>query len=137
VRLVIDTNVVVSAFINPRGKPSQIIKMILSRKAELCCNAAILSEYESVMCRPKFSGKIDTDKVCRFIILLKSIGISFNPLPDNSKPHETVKISDESDRIFYDTARGSGSILISGNLKHFPNEPFIMSPADFIGQFEN
>ena len=39
---------------------------------------------------------------------------------------------DESDRIFYDTAKESKSILISGNLKHFPNEEFIMLPADFL-----
>ena len=136
-RLVIDTNVVVSAFINPYGKPSQIIKMILSRKAELCYNAAILSEYESVMYRPKFSGKIDTGNVRRFINLLKSFGISFNPLPDNSKPHKAAEIPDESDRIFYETARESGSILISGNLKHFPRESFIMSPADFLRQYES
>jgi putative PIN family toxin of toxin-antitoxin system len=136
-RLVIDTNVVVSAFINPYGKPSQIIKMILGRKAELYYNSTILSEYESVMNRPKFSGKMDSGNVHRFINLLKSIGISFNPLPDNTKLHNTEKIPDESDRIFYDTAKGSGSILISGNLKHFPKEPFIMPPADFLKQFES
>jgi putative PIN family toxin of toxin-antitoxin system len=126
VRLVLDTNVIVSAFINPQGKPSEIIKIILSRKAELCYNAVILSEYENVMMRPKFSKVIDSNNVRRFINLVRSIGISFNTLPGN------VKLPDESDRIFYDTARESGSILISGNLKHFPKEPFIMSPVDFL-----
>lgn len=135
-RLVIDTNIVISAFINPHGKPSQIMKMILGREAELCYNSTILSEYESVMHRPKFSGKIDSGNVRRFVDLLKSIGIPFNPLPYNASLHRAEKMPDESDRIFYDTARGSGSILISGNLKHFPKEPFIMSPADFLRQFE-
>jgi uncharacterized protein len=137
VRLVIDTNVVISAFINPLGKPSQIMKMILGREAELCYNSAILSEYESVMYRPKFSGKIDSENVRRFINRLRSIGISFNPLLNNTSLQKTEKIPDESDRIFYDTAKGSGSILISGNLKHFPKEPFIMLPADFLRQFES
>jgi putative PIN family toxin of toxin-antitoxin system len=122
VRLVIDTNVVVSAFINPHGKPSQIMKMILSRKAELCYNTAILCEYESVMYRPKFSGKIDSGNVRRFINLLKSIGISFNPLPDNTKLHTAEKMPGESDRTFYDTARGSGSVLIS---EDFPKLQFL------------
>ena len=125
-RLVLDTNVVISAFINPGGKPSQILKMILERRAELCCNSVILSEYESVMMRPKFSGKINTKMICRFISIIRSVSFIYDPIPGNTK------LPDESDRIFYDTARGSGSFLISGNIKHYPKESFIMSPADFL-----
>jgi predicted nucleic acid-binding protein len=168
--LVLDTNVVISAFINPDGKPSQILKMVLGRRAELCINAAIISEYESVMLRPKFSGKIDCTRrvhtppfralkkgmypetntlpkqhtspflqgevvdsanVRRFINLIRSIGTSYNPSPSK------IKLPDESDRIFYDTAKGSGSILISGNIQHFPKERFILLPAEFLKKFEN
>jgi len=135
VRLVIDTNVVVSAFINPGGKPSQIMNIVLSRRAELYYNSAILSEYESVMLRPKFSGKIDSGNIQRFISLLRSIGTSYCPLPDTTRL-SPAGLSDESDRIFYDTAIGSGSILISGNIKHFPKEPFIMSPSNFLKQID-
>lgn len=39
---------------------------------------------------------------------------------------------DEKDRIFYDTAKESSAILVTGNIKHFPKEAFIMSPNDFI-----
>ena len=105
-RLVLDTNVIISAFINPNGKPSQIMKLVLERKAELCYNSAILSEYESVMRRRKFSDKIDSGNIRQFINLLSSIGISFDPLPS------AIKLQDESDQIFYDTAKGSDSFLI-------------------------
>ena len=128
-RVVLDTNVVISALIDPGGNPSRILKMVLSRKAELCHNSAILTEYESVALRPKFSARIDSAYVRRFISLLRSIGISFDLAPS------IIKLPDESDRIFYDTARESGSILISGNTKHFPKEPFIMLPVDFIKRF--
>ena len=47
----------------------------------------------------------------------------------------TVALPDESDRIFYDVARASEAILITGNTKHFPNEPFIMTPAEFLVKF--
>ena len=134
-RLVIDTNVVISAFINPGGKPSQIMRMILGRRAELCYNSTILGEYESVMLRPKFSGKIDSGNIQRFISLIKNIGTSYYPLPDTTRLPQ-ASLSDESDRIFYDTAVGSGSFLISGNIKHFPKEPFIMSPSDFLKQID-
>jgi putative PIN family toxin of toxin-antitoxin system len=126
---VLDTNVVVSSFINPNGKPSQIMKIILNRRADLCYNSAILSEYESVMLRPKFSDKIKSSHIQQFINLIRSLGISFNPILSK------IRLPDESDRIFYDTAKGSGSVLISGNLRHFPDEPFIMLPADFLKKF--
>ena len=128
-RLVMDTNVVVSSFINPDGKPSQIMKIILNRKAELCYNSAILSEYESVMLRRKFSDKINSSHIQQFINLIRSIGISFVPPPGK------IKLPDESDRIFYDTARESGSILITGNLRHFSKAPFIMLPANFLERY--
>lgn len=125
-RLVLDTNVIISAFISPDGKSSHILKMVLGRKAELCYNSAILNEYESVMQRPKFSDKINIENIRRFIDVLKNIGIPFNPIPSS------IKLLDESDRVFYDTAKGSDSFLISGNIKHYPKETFIILPACFI-----
>ena len=127
-KLVLDTNVIVSAFINPDGKPSVILKMIINRKAELVYNTIILCEYENVLLRKKFSGKIDSGNVRKFINLIRIISTSFNPVPS------VIKLSDESDRIFYDTAKESGSILITGNIKHYPNKPFIMTPADYLAQ---
>jgi len=126
VKLVLDTNVIVSAFINPQGKPSEILKMIVNRKADLIYNIVILSEYENVLLRPKFSEKIDSDNIRKLINLIGIIGTSFDPV--SSK----IKFLDKSDRIFYDTAKYSDSILITGNMKHFPRESFIMTPADFL-----
>jgi putative PIN family toxin of toxin-antitoxin system len=66
-RLVLDTNIIISAFINPNGSPSQILKMVLGRKMQLCYNSAILSEYEKVLRRQKFVAKINHSDICRFI----------------------------------------------------------------------
>ena len=128
-QLVLDTNIIISAFINPAGNPSQILKMILNRRADFYYNSAIVSEYENVMRRAKFSGKININNIQRFIDLLRNIGTSYDPIPSK------IKLADESDRVFYDTAKGSGSFLITGNIKHYPRELFIVSPADFIKRF--
>jgi hypothetical protein len=40
----------------------------------------------------------------------------------------------EDDRIFYDTAKHSGSILVTGNLKHYPKEAFILAPTEFLAK---
>ena len=39
---------------------------------------------------------------------------------------------DEDDRIFYDTAKTAKAYLITGNKKHYPQENFIFTPADFL-----
>jgi len=48
-----------------------------------------------------------------------------------------IPLPDESDRIFYDTAKENGTILITGNTKHYPNEAFIVTPANFLVLLEN
>ena len=60
------------------------------------------------------------------ITAIKDIGILVEPTVSN------ISFSDESDRVFYDTARASKAILITGNLKHYPAEEFIKSPVEFF-----
>jgi len=44
----------------------------------------------------------------------------------------SIPLPDETDRIFYDTAVASGAVLITGNKKDYPDNPFIFTPADFL-----
>ncbi|GMO48695.1 MAG: hypothetical protein Ta2B_30350 [Termitinemataceae bacterium] len=124
--VVLDTNVIVSAFITASGKPARILRMVLERRFDLCYNSIILAEYEGVTARVKFAKTIDQNNVKRFIDILRTIGVSFVPQASS------VPLIDETDRIFYDTAKDSNSILITGNVKHFPKEHFIMLPSDFL-----
>jgi putative PIN family toxin of toxin-antitoxin system len=126
VLVVLDTNVVISAFINAQGTPALILRLVLERKLQLCCNTAILTEYEAVAGRSKFALKIDQGQVRRLIDLLQKTGVSFTPIPS------AIPLTDESDRVFYDTAKGSGAVLITGNTKHFPKRADIKNPAEFL-----
>ena len=40
--------------------------------------------------------------------------------------------NDEDDRSYYEVAKLCNAILITGNKRHFPDEPFIMTPAEFL-----
>jgi predicted nucleic acid-binding protein len=62
----------------------------------------------------------------RIINTFQRFGIQIEP------PVSTMPMTDETDRIFYDTARASGATLITGNIKHYPAEPFIMTPSHFL-----
>jgi uncharacterized protein len=52
-RVVLDTNVLVSAFLKPRSKPAKILRLILQGNLEIIINEPILSEYQEVLTRPK------------------------------------------------------------------------------------
>ena len=52
-RLVLDTNVVVSAALKPAGPQRIVLLMALTKPARLYVSAAILAEYREVLSRPE------------------------------------------------------------------------------------
>ena len=123
-RVVIDTNVFVSALMSPNGKTAKIHKMFLSGAVRVIYNDEILAEYQDVFYRPHL--KIGTNNANSLLVAINKLG------EENRPPTSTNEMPDENDRIFYDTAKNAGAYLITGNLKHYPNEPHILSPAAFL-----
>jgi len=54
-KVVLDTNVIVSGLLSPFGRAGEIMRLVASGKLELCYDARIISEYKSVLLRNKFS----------------------------------------------------------------------------------
>ena len=127
--IVIDTNVVISAAMSAHGNPARIIEYVTENNdIQIYLNNEILAEYKDVLSRPPL--RIAIDKQDKAIDLFKREGIFIEPAKSN------IPFADESDRIFYDTAKECGAILITGNSKHYPIEPLIMTPTDFMAQIE-
>ena len=124
---VIDTNVIVSALINPDGKPAQILNLIYAGEITTCYNAQIMLEYETVLKRAKFG--FPEALVDAALMTIEDGGFSMPSIP--SKPDD-VEMSDESDRKFYDLAKTNNAFLITGNLKHFPEDSRIITPAEAL-----
>ena len=125
IKVVLDTNILVSALWSENNNQLKIIELI-PYIITPCINDLMLLEYNNVLKRPKFNFSPHKRKM----LLLKIKEYSEIVLPNKSNIHMT----DESDRIFYDTAKTSDSILITGNLKHFPNETFIMNSIEFLNK---
>ena len=128
VMVVLDTNILVSSLWLESGNTASIIKRI-PRLIIPCFNDKILSEYAEVLCRPKFSFSVDKRE--SLLSKIKDYGIEH--LPDESEE----AMLDEDDRIFYDTAKSSGSVLITGNIRHYPTALFIMTPSDFLKKYDD
>ena len=97
---------------------------LLNPAGNCCCFKLKTLSFVAPLSYKKLN--IDTRTQAAIIEAIEVGGILIEP------PTSVVHFSDETDRIFYDTAKASGAILITGNIKHFPNDPFIMTPADFL-----
>ena len=124
-KVVLDTNVVISAALSPTGNCAKIINMVtFNEETQLFYSADILSEYEEVLSRGHLSIAVKTQN--DIIDTIKGVGIEIEPNASG------ISLPDETDRIFYDTAQEAEAILITGNKKHYPAENFIMLPAEFL-----
>jgi putative PIN family toxin of toxin-antitoxin system len=126
--VVLDTNVLVSALLS-YGPPALIVDLLAGGEILPCFDDPILAEYWDVLCRPKFGfSSVRINRLVQDIIRFGQ-GIEA-PVPSK------VPMPDEADRKFYDVAKDTGAMLITGNIKHFSQEPFIIAPAQFLAQRE-
>jgi putative PIN family toxin of toxin-antitoxin system len=126
-KVVLDTNILVSSFLSS-GPPARIIDWIADGKLFPVYNGPILDEYWDVLIRPKFGfSLLQIDRLIQDIV---RIGFGVDDVMISS-----VKLPDESDRKFYDAAKTAGAVLITGNSKHYPREPFIVTPSAFVERF--
>jgi putative PIN family toxin of toxin-antitoxin system len=128
IRVVIDTNVVVSANLSDNGIPALILDFAANGKILMLVSQPVLAEYEEVLRRPRL--KLDPVKV------KNSLGV-IRDTCKRVKARKTVKKSpDESDNNFYDCAEaGQADFLITGNNRHFPlshKGTQIVTPREFI-----
>jgi putative PIN family toxin of toxin-antitoxin system len=126
-KVVLDTNILVSAFWTENGNAAGILRMFANRKILPCYSAQIMAEYKMVLNRPKFA--FEKAKIGIFINRIRSDG-----LPVSVRP-SAIAFTDETDRKFYDVAKSCGATLITGNKRHFPDEPFIKTAAEFLAEY--
>lgn len=125
---VIDTNVVVSALlsIDANSNPAVVLRAVLQGRIIPVFNEEILDEYTDVLLRNKFH--FDKSNINIIISHIKRIGLKA----------ERVIILDEifpdsKDIVFYEVAMSKDdTYLVTGNTKHFPQKPFVVTPAEMV-----
>lgn len=125
---VIDTNVIVSALISKslESNPLKVFRAIFQNRIVPLYNDEIMDEYRTVLSRPKF--RLDKSMI---ETVLKAVAV--DGLRMNRTPADDVYFPDLKDIVFYEVALSKeDSYLITGNIKHFPLEPFIVTPAEMV-----
>jgi putative PIN family toxin of toxin-antitoxin system len=124
-KIVLDTNVIVSALINPAGVPARVLALVLNGKAILLYDNRVFAEYETVLRRPEFD--FPQTAIVDFLTYLNYEGEFVNAEP------QKARLPDETDKKFYEIYKSGGAdYLVTGNLKHFPGEKHIVAPRDYL-----
>lgn len=125
---VIDTNVLVSAMLKWQSVPGNILEFAIDGMIVPVLNEDIVAEYKVVLSRPKFG--LTEDIVTDIIDSLENAGFYVDA--------ETidVELPDPKDRVFYEVVmeerKEQDAYLVTGNIKHFPAEPYIVTPRQML-----
>jgi putative PIN family toxin of toxin-antitoxin system len=129
VKIVLDTNVLVSGLLSPFGMPAEIVRMVSIGALDLCYDVRILTEYRQVLLRSKFS--FAQHHVEALLDQIEAGGhlVGAHPLPD--------ALPDPDDEVFLAVAlAGQALCLVTGNLRHYPLKSRqgmrVVSPAQFL-----
>ena len=134
--VVLDTNVFVSAMLKRGSVPDALVRKVLDGEVTLVASPGMLAEYAGVLRRAKFgfpATEIDT--------LLSRITRTATLVQPAAMDAAMLHMTDSKDIVFYATAvasraAGRATWLVTGNLRHFPKEHFIISPRAMLDMLE-
>jgi putative PIN family toxin of toxin-antitoxin system len=124
-RVVVDTNVIVSGLLKAGTPPAMVSNLVVSESIRMLVNETMLSEYETVLARAKFG--FDPDAIAGLMSFIRHESEHVVTTP-------AAKVTvDPDDQVFYDIAiAGHADYLITGNTAHFPDEEWVLTPRRFI-----
>ena len=127
--VVIDTNILVSALLSGSEEAAtvQLTARMLRGEIIPVYSNAIMAEYRAVLGRKKFGFSADT--VNYLLSAIARFGSMIEPSPSGAI------LPDMKDLPFYDAVRDMqepGAYLVTGNLRHFPHEPFIVTARQLL-----
>ena len=125
---VIDTNVLVSAMFSVDSVPGKIASETLEGRIIPLVSKEILEEYREVLFRPKFRFDRGAVNLLLDTLIKRGIYVDAGPVSEF--------IPDPEDVIFYavvmEQRRTDDAYLVTGNSKHFPKRPFVVTPREML-----
>ncbi|NPV87726.1 MAG: putative toxin-antitoxin system toxin component, PIN family [Anaerolineae bacterium] len=134
--VVIDTNVLVSALLRQNSAPGKILDLVLSGTLRVVLDIRVLTEYQSVLQRPRF--QLAPEQVKAVLNFISVSGCWFDSQPLHIAKED---IPDIDDLPFAELAVSSGAAaLITGNVKHYPYlgkfSVKVLTPQMFLSEFD-
>ena len=128
-RLVIDTNIVVSAALKPDGLQRTVLLLAITKPARLYVTEAIMSEYMEVLARPRVN--IPKGRRQQLLQLIRNSSKTVTP----ARPLQVTP--DPDDNKFLECADAArADYMVTGNQRHFPKfwkKTKVITSREFIG----
>ena len=131
---VIDTNVLLSALLSKTADAAtvRVMDAVYDGRITPLLHPDILSEYRDVLHRERFH--LDGDTVDAAVDELARLGITFSAVGTDES------FADPDDVVFYavvmEKRKTEDAYLVTGNLRHFPKKPFVLTPAEMLELLE-
>lgn len=128
---VFDTNVLVSSLMSKRKDSPTValLDYVLDGQIVLLYSEEIVAEYDEVLRREKFEF---SDERINAVLEMVKTGFCLEPTPSG------LSFPDADDSVFYEVALSKeGSYLVTGNQKHFPKTPIVVTPAEMLQIVQN
>ncbi len=127
-RIVLDSNVLISALLSPDGAPRRLLDLLAERSANLIFSAATFSELAESLAKPKFDRYRTDEQLLAYLDWLAELGEWVEPC------EEITACRDPADDKFLATAvSGEADVLVSGDADLLVLDPFqglpIVAPA--------
>ncbi len=106
---VIDTNVLVSVMLKWNSIPGSVMELVFDGPIVPILNQQIAREYREVLARPKFHF---TEEIIRDVLANIRGRVFYEVVMEERKTEEAY--------------------LVTGNIRHFPSKPFIVTPREMI-----
>ena len=125
---VLDTNVIVSAMLRWQSVPGSLLELAFDGVIVPVLNEEIVAEYRNVLARPKFH--LTEEIIEDFISGITERGVFVDA--------ETLAwdLPDANDKVFYEVVmeerKSEDAYLVTGNLRHFPVKPFVVTPRQML-----
>lgn len=131
---VIDTNVLISALLSSKDDTAtvQVLSKVITGEIIPVYSNVITKEYREVLSRKKFG--FSGDLIEYLMSAVEKYGILIDPSPSG------ITLPDIKDVPFYEVVlekHDDNAYLVTGNIKHFPKEPFIVTPREFLDILNN
>jgi len=113
IRVVVDTNIIVSALLQPLAPPARVFFMAINGSIQLCVSGSVYAEYEEVIRRPRL--RRDENVIAATLQTIRERALWV-------RPTEPIRAcADPDDDIFLECAQAArAAYLVTGNIKDFP-----------------
>ncbi|MBN1270029.1 MAG: putative toxin-antitoxin system toxin component, PIN family [Kiritimatiellae bacterium] len=127
-KVVLDTNALVSGMLTPGGTCASILLLALEGSFQICVDHRMLDEYRRILAEPRFGfAPAEADEILAFVD---------HTAEKVAAPPLYVRLPDPDDQPFLEVAHAAGAVIVTGNRRHFPAGACagvrVLSPRDFL-----